>query len=153
MRDNKAWGEQLRIWRQSVARSQAGFIELLSKSLGNLNVLDEQQLKMLGLLEHDGLTSSMLSKYEVGQRVPEARGRHMLLLWGLIRDGYPLTPSAANTWLILGGQGLLATHEIQVIFSTPTSDNSCLPPIVLGRDTVLRDLLEQILSVLKQLNA
>lgn len=151
MRDNKVWGEQLRTWRQSVARSQAAFADALSKNIGNLGVADEQQLKMLGMLEQDGLTSSMLSKYEVGQRVPEARGRHLLLLWGLTRAGCPLAPSDANTWLILGGQGLLAAHEMKLIFGNSTPLYALL--VTPARDAALDDLLEQLLQLLRRLNA
>ena len=80
MRDNKAWGIQLRKWRQGVARSQHAFVDFLSQTNRDLSATEDRALKTIGLRERDGLTPNMLSKYELGERVPESRDRHLLLL-------------------------------------------------------------------------
>jgi len=150
MRDNKAWGEQLRVWRQSIARSQLTFADALSKHIRDLSVADEQRLQVMGMLERDGLTPGMLAKYEVGQRVPESRGRHLLLLWGLTRARCQLSPTEANVWLILGGQGLLAAHEIELIFDEGVPLYAL--PITPTREATLDELLHQLLLLLRNLN-
>lgn len=107
-------------------------------------------MKSMKLLERDGLTPNMLSKYEQGERVPTSRGRHLLLLWGLLRGRCQITPSEANNWLILGGQGLLATHEMTLLFVNGMPPYAL--PLTPTREAALDDLLHQLLQLMRRLN-
>jgi hypothetical protein len=116
MKNNKAWGLQLRRFREHLGLSQGEFSNAVSQLLVALTVEEEARLTACDIGLPEALQGFELNRYEKGKRLPIHRSRHVFLVWVLHRLGAITSITEANTWLESGGQGYLTRTEQQMLF-------------------------------------
>lgn len=111
------WGQSFKQLRMSTGLKQGEFSETLSRQWLQLSDSDRQSLNEIGV-DYLDLSSTDVSRYEKGRRMPRNRSRYTSLIFSLYKLESIQTIDEANEWLQLADQGPLTTQEQAAIFDS-----------------------------------